>query len=65
MLLKNSAHTVDANLQKHTSCARSMDGCAPMNAPGAAIGRRPWAASCPAPKLGWVSTTVLPPSDAT
>ena len=42
-----------------------MDGCAPMNAPGAAIGRRPWAASCPAPKLGWVSTTVLPPSDAT
>lgn len=47
------------------SCARSMDGCAPMNAPGAAIGRRPWAASCPAPKLGWVSTTVLPPSDAT
>ena len=38
---------------------------APMTPPRAAIGRRPWAASCPAPKLGWVSTPVLPPSDAT
>ena len=36
-----------------------------MNAPSAAIERRPWAASCSSPGLRWISTTVLSPSDAT
>ena len=36
-----------------------------MNAPGAAIERRPWAASCSLPGPGWISTSVLPLSDTT
>ncbi len=38
---------------------------APMNAPSAAIERRPWVASCSSPGLRWISTSVLSLSDTT
>ena len=47
------------------SYARPMSRCAPTDAPGAAIERRPWAASCSSPGLRWISTTALSLSDAT
>lgn len=36
-----------------------------MNAPSAAIERRPWVASCSSPGLRWISTSVLSLSDTT
>ena len=47
------------------SYARPMSRCAPTDAPGAAIERRPWAASCSSPGLTWILTSVLPLSDTT
>ena len=42
-----------------------MGSLAPMNAPSAAMERRPWAASRSLPGLKWISTSVDSLSDTT